>query len=142
MQMGNYILLVEDDEFDLTFTCRALQLCSVNNPVRVARDGEEALDILDHIQKDELAVILLDLKLPKVDGFDVLKRIRATPALKDTPVIIVSGSPLETDRVRALMLGANNYVAKALEFRDFAQLLALALQPYSGSLNPETTGQK
>ena len=82
--MASYILLVEDDEHDLSFTNRALELCSAHNDVQVARDGAEALAILDRDEKPSL--VLLDLKLPKVDGFTVLKHIRATPALEDIPV--------------------------------------------------------
>ena len=128
--MGNYILLIEDDEHDMAFTTRALKLCSVMDEVRVARDGEEALHILEDREKPSL--ILLDLKLPKIDGFTVLKRVRATPALQDIPVIVVSGSVLEADRVRAMILGANNYVVKAMDFTEFAQILCLALSPYMG----------
>jgi CheY-like chemotaxis protein len=130
--MTSYILLVEDDGHDLSFIDRALKLCSVHNNVRVARDGAEALQVLE--QDESPSLILLDLKLPKVDGFTVLKRIRATPALEDIPVIIVSGSLLEGDRVRAMILGANNYVVKSMDFGDFAQLLSLALSPYASAL--------
>ena len=133
--MPDYILLVEDDELDLSFTSRALRLCSVEVPVRVARDGEDVLAMLDSIQGGKPVLILLDLRIPKVDGFAILKHIRRTPAIDDIPVIIVSGSLPEADRVRAMLLGANNYVVKAFEFADFAQQLALALLPYAGSLN-------
>lgn len=135
--MGHYILLVEDDEHDLSFTRRVLELCSIGDPVRIAHDGAEALEILESPDEDMPLLILLDLKLPKVDGFDVLKRVRSTPRLEDVPVIIVSGSLLEADRVRAMFLGANNYVVKMLGFDEFAQLLALALTPYAGRLNAD-----
>ncbi|HBZ06807.1 MAG TPA: two-component system response regulator [Massilia sp.] len=131
--MASHILLVEDDEHDLSFTNRALELCLASNEVQVARDGEEALCALEQDEKPSL--ILLDLKLPKVDGFTVLKRIRATPALEEVPVIVVSGSILETDRVRAMLLGANNYVAKSMDFGDFAQHLSLALSPYASAFS-------
>lgn len=85
-------------------------------------------------------LILLDLKLPKVDGFTLLKRIRATPYLVHTPVIVVSGSTLEADRVRALALGASNYVVKHMEFKEFAKMLSIALSPYIPTLNAEITG--
>lgn len=133
--MPDYILLVEDDELDLSFTSRALRLCSVEVPVRVARDGEDVLAMLDSVQGGKPVLVLLDLRIPKVDGFTILKHIRRTPALDDIPVIIVSGSIPEADRVRAMLLGANNCVVKAFEFADFAQQLALALAPYAGSLN-------
>ncbi len=133
--MPDYILLVEDDELDLSFTSRALRLCSVEVPVRVVRDGEDALAMLDSVQGGKPVLVLLDLRIPKVDGFTILKHIRRTPALDDIPVIIVSGSIPEADRVRAMLLGANNCVVKAIEFADFAQQLALALMPYAGSLN-------
>lgn len=136
--MPDYILLVEDDELDLSFTTRALRLCSVEVPVRVARDGEEVLAMLDSVQDvqgGKPVLILLDLRIPKVDGFTILKHIRRTPAIDDIPVIVVSGSLPEADRVRAMLLGANNCVVKAFEFAEFAQQLALALLPYAGSLN-------
>lgn len=133
--MPDYILLVEDDELDLSFTSRALRLCSVEVPVRVARDGEDVLAMLGGVRDAKPVLILLDLRIPKVDGFTILKHIRRTPALDDIPVIIVSGSIPESDRVRAMLLGANNCVVKAFEFADFAQQLALALAPYAGSLN-------
>lgn len=131
--MTSYILLVEDDEHDLLFTSRALELHAPQGELRVARDGEEALAFLQ--QNEKPGLIVLDLKLPKVDGFAVLKFIRATPALEGIPVIVVSGSVLETDRVRALLLGANNYLVKTMEFGEFAQLLGLAISPYASTLN-------
>jgi len=133
--MLDYILLVEDDELDLSFTIRALRLCSVEVPVRVARDGEDVLAMLDGAQGGKPVLILLDLRIPKVDGFAILKHIRRTPSIDAIPVIIVSGLLPEADRVRAMLLGANNCVVKAFEFADFAQQLALALLPYAGSLN-------
>jgi len=133
--MSDYILLVEDDELDLSFTSRALRLCSVEVPVRVARDGDDVLAMLDGVHGGKPVLILLDLRIPKVDGFTILKHIRRTPAIDDIPVIIVSGLLPEADRVRATLLGANNCVVKTFEFAEFAQQLALALAPYAGSLN-------
>jgi CheY-like chemotaxis protein len=130
--MTTNILVVEDDEHDLSFTLRALKLCSVDDVPRIARDGEEALHILTHGKPN---LILLDLKLPKIDGFTVLKHIRATPALEGVPVVVVSGSVIEADRVRALILGANNYVVKNMDFAEFAKILCLALSPYVSSLS-------
>jgi len=136
--MASYILLVEDDEHDLSFTMRALKLCSIENYVLTARDGEEAVSILEDGRKPLL--ILLDLKLPKIDGFTLLKRIRATPSLFSTPAIVVSGATLEADRVRALALGANNYIVKNMEFKEFAQMLCVALSPYIPTLNAKIAG--
>lgn len=85
-------------------------------------------------------LILLDLKLPKIDDFTLLKRIRATPYLIDIPVIVVSGSTLEADRVRALALGVSNYIVKHMEFKEFAQMLCVALSPYISTLNAEVSG--
>ena len=133
--MRDYLLLVEDDPLDLSFTERALRLCSIQIEIRIARDGAAVLEMLARADDARPVLVLLDLKLPKVDGFEVLKHIRRTPGLDHIPVIIVSGSIFDADRVRATLLGANNYVAKAQAFRDFAQLLALALLPYSGMLD-------
>lgn len=138
--LSSHILVVEDDEHDLSFTMLALKRCSVSDSnIRVARDGEEALNLLKQYKISKPNLILLDLKLPKIDGFTVLKKIRMTPALEQVPVIIVSGSVLEADRVRALILGANNYVVKNMDFSEFAKTLCLALLPYAANLITNTS---
>lgn len=137
--MQKYILLADDNEHDLLFTTRALELCSVDAPIHVARDGEEAVLMLSDKRKPQL--IILDLKMPKVDGFTILKLIRSTPALFTIPVIIISNSALEADRIRAMSLGANNYIVKHMEFGEFSQMISIALSPYISSLQKKDTAE-
>lgn len=121
------ILLVEDDRYDLELTLSALDESHLTNEVVVARDGEEALDYLYHRGAYESreagnpAVVLLDLKMPKVDGLEVLERIKADSALKTVPVVMLTSSREEQDLVRSYDLGANAYVVKPVRFRDFVE---------------------
>jgi len=133
--MQKYILHADDNEHDLLFTTRALELCLVEAPIHVARDGEEAVLMLRDKRKPQL--IILDLKMPKVDGFTIIKLIRSTPALSTIPIIVVSNSILEADRIRAMSLGANNYIVKHMEFTEFAKMISIALSPYISSLQKE-----
>ena len=121
------ILLVEDNPQDEALTLRALKKNKIRNAVVVARDGAEALDYLlatgAHEGRDpaELpAVVLLDLKLPKVDGIEVLRRIRADERTKFLPVVILTSSNEERDRLDGYGSGANSYVRKPVEFTEFA----------------------
>ena len=120
------ILLVEDNPDDEALTLRALKKNQIMNEVVVAHDGVEALDYLfcrgPHSTRNpsELPqVILLDLKLPKVDGFEVLRRIRANPPTRYLPVVILTTSNEEQDRIKGYDLGANSYVRKPVEFGEF-----------------------
>jgi len=120
------ILLVEDNPDDEALTLRALKKNQIMNEVVVAHDGVEALDYLlcrgPHSRRDpsELPqVVLLDLKLPKVDGFEVLRRIRANPQTRYLPVVILTTSNEEQDRIKGYDLGANSYVRKPVEFGEF-----------------------
>jgi two-component system response regulator len=124
------ILLVEDNPDDEALTLRALRKNNIANKVVVARDGAEALDYLfSRARKNELpAVILLDLKLPKVDGLEVLRRIRATERTKLLPVVILTTSKEEQDLINGYSFGANSYVRKPVNFDAFvaaAQQLGL-----------------
>lgn len=121
------ILLVEDNPKDEALTLRALKKNGIANEVTVARDGAEALDYLftagahrDWNGGELPAVVLLDLKLPKIDGLDVLKRIRGSEKTKLLPVVILTSSNEEQDRLRGYALGANSYVRKPVEFHEFA----------------------
>ena len=125
--MEKTILLVEDNPNDEELTLRALRKANIANEVAIARDGQEALDFLFGTGKyagRELptmpAVVLLDLKLPKLDGIDVLKRIRADPRTRLVPVVILSSSSEDEDMVRSYQSGANSYVRKPIEFSAFA----------------------
>ena len=121
------ILLVEDDSTDEEFTLRALRKANLANEVIIARDGSQALDFLfcagRYAERDPTqmpAVVLLDLKLRKVGGFDVLKRMRADPRTSAVPVVVLTSSSEDEDMLRSYELGANSYVRKPVEFSAFA----------------------
>lgn len=124
------ILLVEDDKRDLELTLIALERSQLANEVVVVRDGEQALHYLnrqgDHAGRTEgnPAVILLDLKLPKVNGLEVLQSVRATEALRSVPVVMLTSSHEESDVLRSYELGVNAYVVKPVEFKQFVSAIA------------------
>ncbi|MCA9603060.1 MAG: response regulator [Polyangiales bacterium] len=120
------ILLVEDNPKDEALTVRALKKANVLNPVVIARDGVEALDYLlgrgAYENRDTSVlpqVVLLDLKLPKVDGHEVLQAIRANPRTRLLPVVVLTSSNEEQDLVRSYGYGANSYVRKPVDFVQF-----------------------
>lgn len=115
------ILLVEDDPDHELLTIRALKKSNIANDVRVARDGEEAINVLFGKDAIRPQVILLDLKLPKVDGLEVLRRIRESDATRMLPVVILTSSDEERDVVRSYKLGVNSYIRKPVSFDDFAE---------------------
>lgn len=124
------ILLVEDDINDVELTLSALAKNHLANEVFVARDGEEALDYLyyqgDYESREEgnPALMLLDLKLPKVDGMEVLEQVKTDPALKMIPVVMLTSSREEQDLVRSYDLGTNGYVVKPVDFQDFVEAVS------------------
>jgi two-component system response regulator len=122
------ILLVEDNRDDEDLTLRALSKNNIKNEVIVARDGVEALDFLFgegiHAGRDLTVVphvILLDLKLPRVDGLEVLRRMRANDRTRLLPVVILTSSNEEQDRLNGYSLGANSYVRKPVDFAQFIE---------------------
>jgi two-component system response regulator len=124
------ILLVEDNADDEALTLRALSKNKIANKIEVVRDGAEALDFLygtgTHAGRDlrELPqVILLDLKLPKVDGLDVLRRIRSEPSTRMLPVVVLTSSKEEQDMIQAYSLGVNSYVRKPVDFNQFVEAI-------------------
>lgn len=117
---GRVILLVEDNADDEVLTRRALRKNNIRNDVIVARDGVEALDVLMQ-QQLRPQVVLLDLKLPRVDGFEVLRRLRADARTQLLPVVILTSSKEEQDMVQGYRLGANSYVRKPVDFEQFLQ---------------------
>jgi len=121
------ILLAEDSERDVELTLTALEEHNLANEVVVARDGAEALDYLyqrgrfaDHANGLPV-VVLLDLKMPKVDGLEVLRQMRADPALKHVPAVMITSSREEQDLVRSYQLGVNAYVVKPVDFQQFVE---------------------
>jgi CheY-like chemotaxis protein len=119
------LLLVEDNPRDLELTLAALGKCSIANEVVVARDGAEALDFIycrgeyaERAPRDP-AVVLLDLKLPKIDGLEVLERIKRDPEHRQIPVVMLTSSREEQDLVRSYNLGVNAFVVKPVEFAEF-----------------------
>ncbi len=120
---GKYVLLVEDNPDDEALTVRALKRNNVLNEIVVARDGAEALQHLfnDHAPREQLpALVLLDIKLPKVDGFEVLSRIRADERTRLIPVVILTSSKEQEDVLAGYRFGANAYVRKPVNFATFA----------------------
>jgi len=122
-----HILLVEDDPDDVKLTLKALEKSRVANRVKVVQDGVEALDYLfgtgkfagrDRSVMPQL--ILLDLKMPKIDGLEVLRRIRADEGTKLLPVVVLTTSSEERDRIESYKLGANSYIRKPVDFHQFA----------------------
>lgn len=123
-----YILLVEDNPDDVMLTLRALKKCHILNEVIVAEDGAKALDFLfgkgefdGRNTAERPGVILLDLKLPKVGGFEVLEAIKNDALLKRVPVVILTSSRQEEDVVRGYDLGANSYIRKPINFDTFIE---------------------
>jgi DNA-binding response OmpR family regulator len=115
------ILLVEDDPDHELLTIRALKKSNIANDVRVAHDGEEAINLLFGEDAIRPQVILLDLKLPKVEGLEVLRRIRESDATRMLPVVVLTSSDEERDIVRSYKLGVNSYIRKPVNFSDFAE---------------------
>jgi CheY-like chemotaxis protein len=122
------ILLVEDNPDDEALTVRALKKNNIGNRLVVARDGVEAIDFLfakgayaDRDPSDLPQVILLDIKLPKMDGLEVLKRIRADQSTALLPVVILTSSKEERDLIQGYKLGANSYVRKPVDFSQFLE---------------------
>jgi two-component system response regulator len=124
------ILLVEDNADDVELTLRAFRKSDLVNTVTVARDGVEALDYLlatgDHAGRDAEALpdlVLLDIKLPRVDGVQVLERLRANPRTRLVPIVVLTSSIEPRDLLTCYALGANSYVRKPIDFHQFSKAL-------------------
>ena len=141
------ILIVEDDPKDVELTLTALEEYNLANEVVVTRDGEEALDYLycrgnfKMRTSDNPAVLLLDLKLPKVDGLEVLQQIKSDEILRMIPVVVLTSSREERDMVASYKLGVNAYVVKPVDFHEFVNAIkelgifwAVINEPPPGSL--------
>lgn len=144
------ILLVEDNDDDVALTLRAFKRSHLMNPITVARDGVEALDFLfargahgERASQPLPTLVILDLKLPKLDGLGVLKAIRADERTRFLPVVILTSSREEQDLVSGYTLGANSYVRKPVDFAEFIEA-AKVLGIYWLMINqipPERLGQ-
>lgn len=120
------ILLVEDNPQDVKLTLRALTKAALSNRIHVARDGAEALDFLfctgaytDRKIDDAPNVVLLDLKLPKVDGLEVIRQIKGDPRTASIPIVVLTSSKEQCDVVRSYQLGVNSYIVKPVNFEGF-----------------------
>jgi two-component system, response regulator len=126
------ILLVEDNPDDVVLTMRALKKNNINNRIILAKDGVEALDFLRGTGNrqgpglsDMPALILLDLKLPKIDGLEVLRKVRADERTRLLPVVILTSSKEKQDLLRGYSLGTNSYVRKPIDFEEFTKAVGL-----------------
>lgn len=153
MTMLKPILLVEDNPKDLELALLALEKSNLANEVITVRDGAEALDYLfrrgAYAERAEgsPAVVLLDLKLPKIDGIEVLQQVRAEQRLRAIPVVMLTTSREEKDLVRSYQLGVNAYVVKPIAFQDFIEAIqdlgvfwAVLNEPPPGSFRSERRG--
>lgn len=126
--MGKIILLVEDNPDDQMLTIRALEKNNIANEIVLAADGQEALDYLfaegpyqDRDASSQPEVVLLDLKLPKIDGMEVLKRMRADERTRRIPVVVLTSSDEELDILTSYDNGANSYIRKPVDFTEFTE---------------------
>jgi two-component system response regulator len=131
-QMSKTILLVEDNPDDVKLTLRAFKRNNMLNPIVVARDGVEALDFLfardayaERAGKPPPTLVILDLKLPKLDGLEVLRAIRGDDRTKFIPVVILTSSKEQQDLMQGYALGANSYVRKPVDFTEFMEAVRL-----------------
>lgn len=125
-----FVLLVEDNPDDRELACRAFRQHKIVNHIEVAEDGRDALDFLfgegRHADRDDSiqpTLILLDLKLPRIDGFEVLRHIRNDERTRYLPVVILTSSREEEDRVKGYSCGANSYIRKPVEFNEFSEAI-------------------
>lgn len=130
------ILLVEDNPMDLDLTLRAFASRKLTNPIEVARDGEEALSYIEKWENGNTVplVILLDIKLPKFSGLEVLQVIKSHPTFKTIPIVILTTSSETSDMEKAYKLGVNSYIVKPVDFDKFIEV-AIQIELYWSVLN-------
>ena len=148
MQRQAHILLVEDNRMDVELTLDAFREARLNNTVHVAANGQAALDyLLGHGEFADRAahplpnLILLDLKLPGVDGFEVLRQVKSTPILKRLPVVVLTSSKEEGDRALSYDIGANSYLVKPVSFEGFLNVVR-QIEGYWLTLNAPPPGEE
>lgn len=123
------ILYAEDSQDDIELTLAAFKESNLANPITVVKDGEQALDYLffrnNYANREPVipAFVLLDIKMPKLDGIEVLKEIRKHDAYKNLPVVMLTSSQMETDVIKSYELGANGFVVKPIDFNDFVKAI-------------------
>jgi two-component system response regulator len=139
---GISILMVEDDENDIIMTKRAFERYNLRNVLYVARDGEEALDFVygrgDYQDRPKPGLILLDIKLPKMDGLEVLRRLKGDSDMRHIPVVILTASRREKDKVESYKLGVNSYIVKPLDFSKFIEAVSTINLYWSLNQLPES----
>jgi len=150
VESGRYVLLVEDNPDDELLTLRAFKKNEINVPVRVVRDGQDAVDFFfsedmeGGMLKEQLglpAFVLLDLQLPKIDGIEVLRRIRKNDVSKSLPVIVLTTSDEQRDVLKSYGLGANSFVRKPVNFQKFVQTVGqLGIYWLTTNVRAETAG--
>lgn len=125
-RLASPILIVEDNPLDLDLAMRAFSRRKVSNPIVVARDGEEAINLIPRWESGEPvpAVILLDLKLPRIDGLDVLRALKAHERFRLIPIIVLTSSAEDRDISEAYKLGVNSYIVKPVDFNRFSEVCA------------------
>ncbi|NMC54313.1 MAG: response regulator [Chloroflexi bacterium] len=130
------ILLVEDNPMDVDLTLRAFSRRKLTNEILVARDGEEAIDLMEEWKNGKTLpiVILLDINLPKISGLDVLKAYKANPITQRIPVVMLTTSKEDKDVDKAYQLGANSYIVKPVDFSKFIEI-AEQIELYWSALN-------
>ena len=119
------ILLVEDNPVDLDLTLRAFAAKNISNPIQIARDGEEALKYFERWKNGEPTpiVILLDLNMPKINGLEVLEKLKSHPVYKTIPVVVLTTSSESSDLQKAYQLGVNSYIVKPVSFENFLDVV-------------------
>lgn len=124
------VLMAEDDEHDIIATKRAWKLGQMANPLHIVNNGEECLDYLerrgvysDPASSPRPGILLLDINMPRMDGLETLQRIRANEQLRSLPVVMLTTSKAEEDRMRSYALGANAYIVKPIGFDNFAEAI-------------------
>ena len=129
VSFANPVLLVEDNPVDILTISKAWKIAGIKNKLHVVKNGEEALQFLFRKEKHEnvpmVCLILLDLNMPKMNGFEILKTIRENDGLKNIPIIILTSSSRDKDIKRAYQLGCNSYIMKPSKYKSFVEIISM-----------------